>query len=111
MNLSKTFANKMKLLMMTAIDMIQSLQIMFYISMLILVECIDLVNALGLKKINIVRNISMKELANGLRIYINLLENEMTSILLCVNFAKKKVILISNARTLMIELLASFVIT
>ena len=33
----------------------------------------------------------------------------MTCILLCVNFAKKKVILISNARTLMIELLANFV--
>ena len=49
--------------------------IMFYISMLIFVEWIDLVKGLGLKKINIVSNISMKELANGLRIYINLLEN------------------------------------
>ena len=73
-NLLKTFAKKMKLLMMIAIDMIQSLQIMFYISMLIFVEWIDLMKALGLKKISIVSNISMKELSNGIRIYINLLD-------------------------------------
>ena len=79
--------------------------------MLIFVECLDLVKSTQIEEENIVSNISMKELANGLRIYINLLKNLMTSILLFVNFAMKKVILISNARTLMIELLASFVIT
>ena len=46
MNLLKRFAKKMKLLMLIAIDMIQFQKMKFYISMLIFVECIDLVKGL-----------------------------------------------------------------
>src|SRR4051812_38540549 len=43
MNLLKTLAWKMKLLLMIAIHMLKPLKVLFLISMLIFVECIDLV--------------------------------------------------------------------
>ena len=57
----------MKLLMMIAIDMIQSIQIMFHISMLIFVECIDLVKRL-IMKMNIVDAISLRILESGVEL-------------------------------------------
>jgi hypothetical protein len=65
MNLSKTLAWKIKLLLMIAINMPKLLKIMFLISMLIFVECIDLVELIK-SKMNIVSIILMKKLKSGL---------------------------------------------
>ena len=66
MNLSKTLAWKMKLLLMIAINMLKLLKILFLISMLIFVECIDLAELIKLK-MNIVSIIGMKILEVGIK--------------------------------------------
>src|SRR3954452_5678686 len=65
MNLLKTLAWKMKLLLMITIHMLKPLKVLFLISMLIFVECIDLVKILIMKK-NIVNFISMKKIERGI---------------------------------------------
>src|SRR3954454_4686595 len=65
LNLLKTLAWKMKLLLMIAIHMLKPFKVLFLISMLIFVECIDLVKRLIMKK-NIVNFISMGKLERGI---------------------------------------------
>jgi hypothetical protein len=59
MNLLKTLAWKMKLLLMIAMNMLKLLKVLFLISMLIFVEHLDLVNRITSKKI-IVSTTGMK---------------------------------------------------
>src|SRR3954468_10263619 len=64
MNLLKTLAWKMKLLLMIAIHMLKPLKVLFLISMLIFVEYINLLKRQIMKK-NIVNFIKMRKLEHG----------------------------------------------
>jgi hypothetical protein len=64
MNLLKTLAWKVKLLLMIAINMLKLLKVLFLIRMLIFVEHLDLVKRIKSKK-NIVSITGMKKLERG----------------------------------------------
>jgi hypothetical protein len=64
MNLLKTLAWKVKLLLMIAINMLKLLKVLFLISMLIFMEHLDLVRRIKSKK-NIVSTTGMKKLECG----------------------------------------------
>jgi hypothetical protein len=64
MNLLKTLAWKVKLLLVIAINMLKLLKVLFLISMLIFVEHLDLVKRIKSKKI-IVSTTGMKKLESG----------------------------------------------
>jgi hypothetical protein len=67
MNLLKTLAWKMKLLLMIAMNMLKLLKVLFLISMLIFVEYLDLVNRVTKRKI-IVSTTGMKRPECGIRL-------------------------------------------
>jgi hypothetical protein len=67
MNLLKTLAWKMKLLLMIVMNMLKHLKVLFLISMLIFVEYLDLVKRLTTKKI-IVSTTGMKKPECGARL-------------------------------------------
>jgi hypothetical protein len=67
MNLLKTLASKVILLLMIKINMLKPLKVLFLISMLIFVEYIDLVNRVTTRKI-IVSTTGMKKLECGSRL-------------------------------------------
>jgi hypothetical protein len=67
MNLFKTLAWKVKLLLMMAINMLKLLKVLFLISMLIFVEHLDLVKRIISKKI-IVSATGVKKLECGIRL-------------------------------------------
>jgi hypothetical protein len=64
MNLLKTLAWKVKLLLMIAMNMLKLLKVLFLISILIFVEHLDLVKRVTSKK-NIVSTTRMKKLECG----------------------------------------------
>jgi hypothetical protein len=67
MNLLKTLACKVKLLLMIAINVLKLLKVLFLISMLIFVEHLDLVKRVKSKK-NIVSTTGMKKLECGIEL-------------------------------------------
>jgi hypothetical protein len=67
MNLLKTLAWKIKLLLMIAMNMLKLLKVLFLISMLIFVEHLDLVKRVTTKKI-IVSTTGMKKPKCGTRL-------------------------------------------
>jgi hypothetical protein len=67
MNLLKTLAWKVKLLLMIAINMLKLLKVLFLMSMLIFVEHIDLVKRIKSRKI-IVSATGMRKLECGTRL-------------------------------------------
>jgi hypothetical protein len=67
MNLLKTLAWKMKLLLMIAMNMLKLLKVLFLISMLIFMEYLDLVNTVMTRKI-IVSTTGMKKPKCGTRL-------------------------------------------
>jgi hypothetical protein len=104
MNLLKTLAWKVILLLMIAINMLKPLKVLFLISMLIFVEHLDLVNRITSEK-NIVSTTGMKKLECGTRLSMSLVKRFVPSILLFVNFAIKWVISISNAQAMIVAFL------
>jgi hypothetical protein len=96
MNLLKTLAYKVILLLMIAINMLKLLKALLPISMLIFVEYLDLVNRVTTRKI-IVSTTGMKKPESGTRLLMSLVKRFVSFILLFVNFAMKRVILIINA--------------
>jgi hypothetical protein len=89
---------------MIAIDMLKLLKVLFLISMLIFVEHLDLVKRVMIKKI-IVSTIGIKKPECGTRLYMSLVKRFVAFILLLVNFAIKRVILIFNAHAIIVTFL------
>jgi hypothetical protein len=104
MNLIKTLAWKVKLLLMIAINMLKLLKVLFLMSMLIYVEYLELVKRIKSKKI-IVSTTGMKKTRMWYKPLNELGEKVVPSILLFVNFAIKWVISIFNAQDMIIAFL------